>query len=100
MPKWSISVDTGRRCPKGTVREYSEIGLQGAAANSVSVPCCPIDISKVEEAAQREKNPTALTNGEQLVFLLMKYGFGVYRSMNELFEFDEELIERGEPENA
>lgn len=43
-----------------------------------------------KEAAQPDKTPIALMNGEQLVMLLMEYGIGVRRSTPDLFEIDEE----------
>lgn len=44
-----------------------------------------------EEAAQSDKSPIALINGEQLVLLLMEHGIGVHCSTPNLFEIDEEL---------
>lgn len=46
-------------------------------------------IREVLEAAQSDKAPIALMNGEQLVNLLMEYGIGVQRSTPDLFEIDE-----------
>jgi restriction system protein len=45
----------------------------------------------VKEAAQADKTPIALMNGEQLVMLLMERGFGVHRFTPDLFEIDEEF---------
>ena len=42
-----------------------------------------------KEAAQSDKTPIALMNGEQLVTLLMEYGIGVQRSTPDLFDIDE-----------
>ncbi|MCY4472164.1 MAG: HTH domain-containing protein [Kistimonas sp.] len=43
------------------------------------------------EAAQADKTPIALMNGEQLVMLLMEHGIGVHRSTPDLFELDKEF---------
>ena len=45
----------------------------------------------IKEAAQSDKTPIALMNGEQLVMLLMEHGIGVHRSTPDLFEIDEEF---------
>ena len=45
----------------------------------------------IKEAAQPDKTPIALMNGEQLVMLLMEHGIGVHRSTPDLFEIDEEF---------
>lgn len=45
----------------------------------------------VNEAAQPDKTPIALMNGEQLVTLLMEYGIGVKSSTPALFEIDDEF---------
>lgn len=47
------------------------------------------------EAAQADKTPIALMNGEQLVMLLMEHGIGVRRSTPDLFEIEEESDFRG-----
>ena len=45
------------------------------------------------EAAQKDKTPIALMNGEKLVALLMRYGIGVQISRTKLFEIEEsELV--------
>ena len=46
----------------------------------------------IKEAAQADKSPIALMNGEQLVILLMEYGIGVHRSTPDLFEIDKEMF--------
>jgi len=45
----------------------------------------------VREAAQADRPPIALMNGEQLVMLLMEHGISVHRSTPDLFEIDEEF---------
>ena len=42
-----------------------------------------------KEAAQPDRTPIALMNGEQLVLLLMEHDIGVHRSTPDLFEIDE-----------
>lgn len=49
-----------------------------------------------KEAAQPDKTPIALMNGEQLVMLLMEHGIGVHRSTPDLFEIDEDALLTGE----
>ena len=48
-----------------------------------------------KEAAQPDKTPIALMNGEQLVLLLMEYDIGVHRSTRDLFEINEEALLTG-----
>jgi len=48
-----------------------------------------------KEAAQSDKTPIGLMNGEQLVVLLMEHGIGVHRSTPDLFEIDEKFSMRG-----
>ncbi len=45
----------------------------------------------IQEAEQPDKTPIALMNGEQLIMLLLKHGFGVHRSTPDLFEIDEQF---------
>ena len=49
------------------------------------------DFSKgaIKEAAQTDKTPVALMNGEQLVKELIAHGIGVHNSTMELYEIDE-----------
>jgi len=50
----------------------------------------------IKEAAQSDKTPISLMNGEQLVMLLMEHGIGVHRSTPDLFEIDEEFSMGGD----
>ena len=50
----------------------------------------------IKEAAQADKTPIALMDGEQLVMLLMEHGIGVHRSTPDLFEIDEEFSMGGD----
>lgn len=54
----------------------------------------------IKETTQTDKNPIALTNGEQLVMLLMEHGIGVHRSTPDLFEINEDFVAGGESKNA
>ena len=45
-----------------------------------------------KEAAQADKTPIALMNGNQLVQLLMEHGIGVHRSTPSLFEINKESL--------
>ena len=48
----------------------------------------------IKEAAQADKSPIALMNGDQLVKLLAEHGIGVHRSTPDLFEIDEEFTKK------
>jgi restriction system protein len=52
------------------------------------------DFSKgaIKEAAQTDKTPIALMNGEQLVKQLMQFKLGVHHSTMELYEIDEDFF--------
>jgi len=50
MQKAAKTVTTGGCCPTGSGGESREISLLGSGAHAVSVPCCPIEIGKIEEA--------------------------------------------------
>ena len=54
----------------------------------------------IKEAAQSDKTPIALMNGEQLVMLLMEHGIGVHRSTPDLFEVNKDFVAGGESKNA
>lgn len=51
----------------------------------------------VKEAAQSDKTPIALMNGDQFVSLLMEHGIGVRRSTPDLFEIDDNPITSDAP---
>ncbi|WP_177197849.1 hypothetical protein [Halopseudomonas formosensis] len=55
-----------------------------------------VSAGAIKEAAQPDKTPIALMNGEQLVMLLMEHGIGVHRSTPDLFEIDEDALLTGE----
>ncbi len=48
-------------------------------------------IGAVKEAAQVDRAPIALMQGEQLVMLLMEHGIGVHRSTPDLFEIEKDF---------
>ena len=50
----------------------------------------------IAEAAQVDKTPIALMNGQQLVILLMEHNIGVHRSTPDLFEIDDEFAIQSE----
>jgi restriction system protein len=66
-------------------------GSLGAHEQGLIITTSDFSAGAVKEAAQSDKTPIALMNGEQLVMLLMEHGVGVHRSTPDLFEIDEEL---------
>ncbi|HCU53324.1 MAG TPA: restriction endonuclease [Gammaproteobacteria bacterium] len=65
-------------------------GSLGAHEQGLIITTSDFSAGAIKEAAQPDKTPIALMNGEQLVMLLMEYGIGVRRSTPDLFEIDEE----------
>ncbi len=66
-------------------------GSLGAHEQGLIITTSDFSPGAVKEAAQADKTPIALMNGEQLVMLLMEHGIGVHRSTPDLFEIDEEF---------
>ena len=66
-------------------------GSLGAHEQGLIITTSDFSAGAIEEAAQPDKTPIALMNGEQLVMLLMEHGIGVHRSTPDLFEIDEEF---------
>ena len=66
-------------------------GSLGAHEQGLIITTSDFSTGAVKEAAQGDKTPIALMNGEQLVVLLMEHGIGVHRSTPDLFEIDEEF---------
>jgi restriction system protein len=66
-------------------------GSLGAHEQGLIITTSDFSTGAVKEAAQADKTPIALMNGEQLVVLLMEHGIGVHRSTPDLFEIDEEF---------
>ncbi len=66
-------------------------GSLGAHEQGLIITTSDFSPGAVKEAAQPDKTPIALMNGEQLVMLLMEHGIGVHRSTPDLFEIDEEF---------
>lgn len=64
-------------------------GSLGAHEQGLIITTSDFSAGAIKEAAQSDKMPIALMNGEQLVNLLMEYGIGVQRSTPDLFEIDE-----------
>ena len=69
-------------------------GSLGAHEQGLIITTSDFSTGAVNEAAQADKTPIALMNGEQLVLLLMEHGIGVHRSTPDLFEIDEEFANR------
>ena len=70
-------------------------GSLGAHEQGLIITTSDFSRGAVKEAAQSDKTPIALMNGEQLVMLLMGHGIGVHCSMPEFFEIDEEALVPG-----
>lgn len=66
-------------------------GSLGAHEQGLIITTSDFSAGAIKEAAQSDKPPIALMNGEQLVMLLMEHGIGVHRSTPDLFEIDEEF---------
>lgn len=66
-------------------------GSLGAHEQGLIITTSDFSAGAIKEAAQPDKTPIALMNGEQLVILLMEHGIGVHRSTPDLFEIDEEF---------
>ena len=71
-------------------------GSLGAHEQGLIITTSDFSDGAKKEAAQPDKTPIALMNGEQLVMLLMEHGIGVHRSTPDLFEIDEEALVAGE----
>lgn len=71
-------------------------GSLGAHEQGLIITTSDFSAGAIKEAAQPDKTPIALMNGEQLVMLLMEYGIGVHRSTHELFEIGEDALVAGE----
>ena len=68
-------------------------GSLGAHEQGLIITTSDFSVGAVKEAAQTDKTPIALMNGEQFVLLLMEHGIGVHRSTPDLFEMaDDELV--------
>ena len=65
-------------------------GSFGAHDQGLIITTSDFSSGAVKEAAQADKTPIALMNGEQFVILLMEHGIGVHRSTPDLFEIEEE----------
>ena len=66
-------------------------GSLGAHEQGLIITTSGFSSGAIKEAAQPDKTPIALMNGEQLVALLMEHGIGVHRSTPDLFEINEEF---------
>lgn len=66
-------------------------GSLGAHEQGLIITTSDFSSGACKEAAQADKTPIALMNGEQLVMLLMEHDIGVHRSPSDLFEINEEF---------
>ena len=64
-------------------------GSLGAHEQGLIITTSNFSRGAVREAAQADKTPIALMNGEQFVSLLMEHDIGVERTSPDLFEIDE-----------
>jgi restriction system protein len=64
-------------------------GSLGVHEQGLIITTSNFSAGAIREAAQSDKTPIALMNGEQLVKQLMEYGIGVHHSTMELYEVDE-----------
>ena len=71
-------------------------GSLGAHEQGLIITTSDFSAGAIKEAAQPDKTPIALMNGEQRVLLLMEHGIGVHRSTPDLFEIDEDALLTGE----
>ena len=94
-----MAVQVKKWNPKNNVQSPVVQQVRGSlAAHEQGLIITTSDFSSgaIKEAAQSDKTPIALMNGEQLVMLLMEYGIGVHRSTPDLFEIDEAFGNRHE----
>ena len=70
-------------------------GSLGAHEQGLIITNSNFSIGAVREAAQADKTPIALMNGEQFVTLLIEHNIGVERTTPELFELDETFTAGG-----
>lgn len=73
-------------------------GCLGAHEQGLIITTSDFSKGAAKEAAQPDKTPIALMNGEQLVLLLMEHGIGVTHSSPDLFEIDDEFAKSTEAE--
>jgi len=66
-------------------------GSLGTHEQGLIITTSDFSTGAIKEAAQSNKTPIALMNGEQLVMLLMEHDIGVRRSTPDLFEIDEDF---------
>lgn len=66
-------------------------GSLGAHEQGLIITTSNFSRGAIKEAAQPDKTPIALINGEQLVLLLMEHNIGVHRTTPKLFEIDDEF---------
>ena len=92
VKKWKLK----NNIPSPVVQQVR--GSLGAHEQGLIITTSDFSAGAMKEAAEPDKTPIALMNGEQLVMLLMEHGIGVHRSAPDLFEIDEEALVTGEGE--
>jgi len=65
-------------------------GSLGVHEHGLIITTSDFSVGAIKEAAQPDKTPIALMNGEQLVILLIEHDIGVHRSSPDLFELNDE----------
>ena len=70
-------------------------GSLGAHERGLIITTSDFSPGAIKEAAQADKTPIALMNGEQLVMLLIEHGFGVRCNRPDLYEIDDESLSVG-----
>lgn len=68
-------------------------GSLGIHEQGLIITTSDFSAGAIREAAQSDKTPIALMNGDQLVKQLMEYEIGVHHSTMELYEVDEAFFE-------
>ncbi|MDH3348119.1 MAG: HTH domain-containing protein [Desulfobulbaceae bacterium] len=71
-------------------------GSLGVHEQGLIISTSDFSTGAIKEANQPDKTPVGLMNGEQLVTLLMEYNIGVRRMSHDLFELEEQPIEKGD----
>ena len=94
VKKWKLK----NNIPSPVVQQVR--GSLGAHEQGLIITTSDFSAGAMKEAAEPDKTPIALMNGEQLVMLLMEHGIGVHRSAPDLFEIDEEALVTGEGGDA
>ena len=71
-------------------------GSLGVHEQGLIITTSDFSAGAIKDAAQSDKTPIALMNGEQLVLLLMEHEIGVQRLTPNLYEIDENTLNQNE----